>query len=117
VKQIHQFLKHAERAVTADDLVPAFLLAWAGLEAAMRYRTRQAGIASDRLAGAIVLLRSLFAAGFLDSEELRDLDQANKTRTQIVHGLAMPKIGRTDVDHVIALAKRMLNDNYNPESP
>jgi hypothetical protein len=113
-KQIKGLINHAERSALAGDSLSAFLVAWAGLEAAMRHLSRLADIAPARPTGATVLIRSLFSSGFLSSEELERLDEANQMRNQIVHGLSAPRIRRVDVDYVIVLARRLLEEDHKP---
>jgi hypothetical protein len=112
---IEELLQHAERSAQGNDILSAFIVAWAGLEAAMRYRTRLAGLATAKPLGAIVLNRTLFSSGFLSSQELRRLDMAYNSRNGIVHGFTVPKVGRTDVNFLVSLARRLLKGDGESE--
>jgi hypothetical protein len=115
VKQISELLVHAERSAEARDTLAAYLVAWAGLEAAMRYRSRLAKIAPAKPASAVVLIRNLFSHGLLNSKEMRRLDSAYKMRSRAAHGFPGTRIRRTDVDYVTSLARRLLEENGKSE--
>jgi hypothetical protein len=114
INKIEQLLAHAEQSAEAGDTLSAFVVAWSGLEAALRYRSRAAGLGHAKPVGATVLIRTLYSSGFLSSAELRRLDKANRTRNQIVHGFVTSRIGRNEVDYVVSLARRLLQDKSKP---
>jgi hypothetical protein len=115
VNKVEQLLAHAERSAEGGDTLSAFVVAWSGLEAAMRYRARSAGVGFAEPTEATVLIRTLYSSGLLSSAELRRLDRANTTRNQIVHGFVAPRIGRNDVDYVVSLARRLLEETSTPD--
>jgi hypothetical protein len=103
----------AEILKTADDLtekgyVPyACVIAWGGLEAAMR-RLRD----DSELYGRTTpteLLRSLYGNGFLSREQFQRLKESYKIRTQVAHGLVPPQVDPELVRYVTAIARDLVS--------
>src|SRR5438270_673212 len=75
VEQIGRQLAEAEQLMQTGALTTAGMVAWAGLEAAMRRALHERNGSTPN-----VLLRSLYAAGNISREELSVLDGAYKLR-------------------------------------
>jgi hypothetical protein len=114
-KQIEQLLVHAQKSASADETLASFVLAWSGLEAAMRFKTRSAGLGGAQPMSPTVLVRVLYAAGLLSSAELRHLDKTSKIRDQIVHGFVPRRMKPTEVHYVAGLARRLLKSHAKPD--
>jgi REase_AHJR-like len=108
--EIASLLDHAQNSAESADVPSSFLLAWSGLEAAMRHRTSVEGISHVTPTAPTVLMRMLYAYGFISQEELHQLDIILKTRNSVVHGFADPKPNRNQVDYVVAIGRRLLKE-------
>jgi len=105
---IASLLDQAQKSARTGDVLPSFLLAWSGLEAAMRRRTSVEGIRGARPTAPTVLIRMLYAYGVISQEELRHLDVILKTRNSVAHGFEDPKPDKNQVDYLVALGRRLL---------
>jgi hypothetical protein len=106
-EEIEQMLAEAERLAQLEALRAAFVLAWAGLEAAMRRLAQQAGANGKIGTQAVLLVRELYSSGHLSPEDFRRLEQTRTLRTEIVHGLAPHVIDPAIVHHIIGLSRRL----------
>jgi hypothetical protein len=96
---------------TADELADngyasyACVVAWAGLEAAMR-RVRDEGELHGRTT-ATELMRTMYSNGILSREQFDRLRESHKIRTQAVHGLVPPRV-EPDLVHYLTATARYL---------
>jgi hypothetical protein len=79
VEQIEAMLEEAE-TLCAGTPRAGFVLAWAGLEAAMRRAAQRAGIGGAPGTFLSTLIRELYAAGWLSLEDFRRLDRLRHAR-------------------------------------
>jgi len=110
VEQIGQMLAEAERLMQSGALSTACMVAWAGLEAAMRRVLHQ-----DHGATPNALLRSIYASGDISKADFSLLDEAYKLRTQIVHGFMPTKLDERLVAEIIRAARHLLSEERKPE--
>jgi REase_AHJR-like len=108
---LNKVLHNAEQLVGTGYANAAFLLAWAGLEAAMRRRLRVEGEAPGGRTSARGMLNELYSEGILSTEELPELEILFQVRNQVVHGFAAQPSEREAVPFLIALARRLLSES------
>src|SRR5579859_1455237 len=92
----------------------SFVLAWAGLEAAMR---RAAGVSDGRAvkeASPRGLLSQFYSSGFLSRDEFNRLNTAWLIRTEIVHGFMPPQLLDVNLVRDVIGAARRLNASAAP---
>ncbi|HQU47196.1 MAG TPA: hypothetical protein PK867_30605 [Pirellulales bacterium] len=106
VDEIVEMLNRAESTARAGDLNAGYLLAWAGLEAAMRRAVSDAN-RYGRIAP-LGLLGNLYSNGILSREEYDDLKRAYAIRTQLAHGLVPTAANGVPIDRLIATARNLL---------
>jgi hypothetical protein len=98
----------------ADDLADrgyspyACVVAWGGLEAAMR-RIRSGPGLHGRTDPA-ALMRSLYGNGYLSREQFDRLKESYKIRSQVVHGLVPPQVNAELVHDVTATARHLVEN-------
>jgi uncharacterized protein YutE (UPF0331/DUF86 family) len=107
-RQLKEMLDHVEESARSGDELPAYVLAWSALEAALRLRVREAVAEGQKILSPTVLIRMLGAEGHLSSREMKTLDKYVKMRNQVVHGFAPPKIAVNDVLYLVSLARRLM---------
>jgi Holliday junction resolvase len=107
-EQLAQILKTAEDLVDKGYTPYAYVVAWGGLEAAMR-RVRDGAELYGQTAPA-ELMRTLYGNGFLSREQFERLRESYKIRTQVVHGLVPPRIDSELVRFVTATARHLAYD-------
>jgi hypothetical protein len=107
-EQIEQMLHEAETVLKANALRAAFLLAWAGLEATMRQLAQRAGLNGKVGTQPLLLVRELYASGYISQEDFQRLEQTRRLRTEILHGLVPAVIDEGIVQYVISLARQLL---------
>jgi hypothetical protein len=106
---------------TADDLADkgyapfACVVAWGGLEAAMR-RLRDDAELYGR-ATPTELMRTLYSNGFLSREQFERLRETYKVRSQVVHGLVPTKVTPDLVRYVTATARYLVTGEGAALSP
>jgi hypothetical protein len=107
-EQLEQILSEAETIANHGLFRAAFVLAWAGLEAAMR-RKADVPIGQARWrASSPELLSQFYSSGLLSPEEFSRLNAAWRTRTEIVHGFMPAQFVDADlVRCVLAVARRL----------
>ena len=106
-EQLFQLLHTAEQL--ADDGHAAFacVIAWGGVEAAMR-RLRDDAELYGRPTP-IELMRTLYSNGFLSREQFERLRETYKIRSQVVHGLVPTKVAPELVRYVTATARYLVS--------
>ena len=105
--QLTEILNAAEDLANKGYAPAACVLAWGGLEAAMR-RTRDDAELYGRTT-ANELMRALYGNGFLSREQFEWLRESYKIRSQVVHGLVPPMVDPELVRHVTATARQLLH--------
>lgn len=106
-EQLEQILK------TADDLAGkgyapyACVVAWAGLEAAMR-RVRDEAEHYGK-ATATELMRTMYGNGILSRDQFDRLRDSYRIRTQVVHGLVPPQVEQDLIPYLTATARYLLH--------
>jgi REase_AHJR-like len=112
-EEIEQMLADAERVAQLGTLRAAFLLAWGGLEAAMRKLAQRAGLNGEIGTQPLLLVRELYSSGYLSPEDFHRLEESRVIRTEIVHGLAPPTIDAGVVEYLTRLARRLMGGSAN----
>ncbi len=102
-EQLDEILKAAEDLADRGYSPYGCVVAWSGLEAAMR-RIRDGAELYGRTAPA-ELMRTLYGNGFLSREQFDRLKESYKVRSQVVHGLVPPKVDPGLVRYVTATAR------------
>ena len=87
----------------------AVMLAWAGLEAALRRVASRAGLSARIGVQPLMLLRELRSADELDENEFVFLEHARQLRTAIAHGMKSPHVDKAVVDRLVNLGRRLLD--------
>lgn len=99
----------------ADDLAErghspyACVIAWAGLEAAMRRVRDQVEFFGRTTPNE--LMRTLYSHGILSREQFEKMRDSYKIRTQLVHGLIPPKVEADSAHFLTATARSLLGDD------
>jgi hypothetical protein len=106
-EQLAQILKAAEDLVDKGYTPYAYVVAWGGLEAAMR---RVKDGAEYGQTAPTELIRTLYGNGFLSRAQFERLRESYKIRTQVVHGVVPPKIDSELVRFVTATARYVAYD-------
>ena len=83
--ELAQILKAAEDLADQGYASYAYVVAWGGLEAAMRRIQKGAELYGKSAPPG--LMRTLYGNGFLDKEQFDKLKETYKIRSQVVHGL------------------------------
>lgn len=106
--QLAQILKAAEDLVDRGYTPYAHVVAWGGLEAAMR-RIRDVAELYGKPTP-IELMGSLYGNGFLNREQFDRLKESYKIRSQVVHGLVPTQVDPALVRFVTATARSLAYD-------
>lgn len=104
-EQLAEILNTAENLADQGYAPYACVVAWGGLEAAMR-RLRDEAELYGRMAPN-ELMRSLYGNGFLSREEFERLRESYKIRSQVVHGLVPGQVNPEMVRYVTATARHL----------
>lgn len=105
-EQLSQTLRTAEELADKGYAPSACVIAWAGLEAAMR-RLRDDAERPGRSSPA-ALMRTLYSNGLLSREQFDRLRDSFKIRSQVVHGLVPPAVDPETVRFITATARDLL---------
>jgi hypothetical protein len=108
-EQLDQILKTADELADKGYANYACVVAWAGLEAAMR-RVRDEVELYGRTT-ATELMRTMYSNGFLSREQFDRLRESYKLRTQTVHGLVPPRVEPDLVHYLTATARYLVYGN------
>jgi hypothetical protein len=106
--QIREMFNEAERVSRIGMHRAALLIAWAGLEAALRRAALKAGVPGKIGLQPSILLRELFAAGQLTPDEHRILEELRQIRTAIAHGLAPVSLDADNIRRINSISNRLL---------
>ena len=104
-EQLAEILNTAENLANQGYAPYACVVAWGGLEAAMR-RLRDEAELYGRMAPH-ELMRSLYGNGFLSREQFERLRESYKIRSQVVHGLVPGQVNPEMVRYVTATARNL----------
>jgi uncharacterized protein YutE (UPF0331/DUF86 family) len=104
-EELAQILKAAEELADQGYSPYACVIAWGGLEAAMR-RIRDGAELSGRTTPT-ELIRTLYGNGFLSREQFDRLKESYKIRSQVVHGLVPLQVDPELVRYVTATARHL----------
>ena len=110
IGQIEQMLDEAEVVIKNGSPRAGFVLAWAGLEAAMRRYAQLSGLDGRIYTQPTVLVREVYGVGGISPDDFHRLEAARHLRTEVVHGLAPSAIESTTVQGVIDTARRLLEE-------
>ena len=105
-EQLARYLKAADELADQGYSPYACVVAWGGLEAAMRRIGDQAQ--SFGRTSPNDLIRALYSNGFISREQFNKLKDADKIRSQVVHGLIPPEVDPALVRDVTATARYLL---------
>jgi hypothetical protein len=100
--------EEANRAVNSGAQRAALLLAWAGLEAALRRAALNAGRQGKIGVQPSILIRELFAAGRLTPSEHQTLEELRQIRTALAHGLPPVRFPKNMIAKIKAISDRLL---------
>jgi hypothetical protein len=104
-EELAQILKAAEELADQGYSPYACVVAWCGLEAAMR-RIRDGAELYGRTTPT-ELMRTLYGNGFLSREQFDRLKESYKIRSQVVHGLVPAQVDPELVLYVTATARSL----------
>jgi hypothetical protein len=108
-EQLDQILKTADELTEKGYAPYACVVAWSGLEAAMR-RVRAEGELYGKTT-ATELMRTIYGNGILSREQFDKLRESYKIRTQVVHGLVPSQIDPDLIPYLTATARYLLYGN------
>lgn len=108
VDEILAMFEEADRASRAGADRAALLIAWAGLEAALRYRTLRIRPTGKVRIQPANLIRELFSAAELDSSEHKTLEEIRQLRSSVAHGLTPVKFNSRTIEQMRQVALRLL---------
>ena len=108
--QILNMLDEADIALKHGALRAALLIAWAGLEAALRQTALRAGKQGKIGVQPAILIRELFETGKLTLEEHRSIEELRQLRTAFAHGLAPINVDRENISRISRLSKRLIDE-------
>jgi hypothetical protein len=108
LEQIQEMLAEAEMVAQAGSLRAGFVLAWGGLEAALRRLAHQAGFSDVTGTQTTVVIRELYGNGRISTGDFVQIEKMRRLRMAIVHGLAPPPLDAGMVQALLAMARRVL---------
>lgn len=109
-EQIDQRLREAEELLKAGTTTAACVVAWGAFEAAMRRVVHEGYGAMPN-----VLLRRLYASGYISREDFSLLDEGHKVSTQVVHGFVPARLDERLVTETLRAARHLLGQDQQPE--
>ncbi len=105
-EQLARILKAADELADQGYSPYACVVAWGGLEAAMRRIGDEAQWYGQTAPNEHI--RALYGNGFISREQFNKLKEAEKVRSQVVHGLIPPEVDPALVRDVTATARYLL---------
>lgn len=102
-------LDEAERSLAHGDRDAALLFAWIAVEAALREMAEANQLQLSTLSPQTVI-RELVAAGIVDRETYRELNELLQFRNRVVHGFTISGLGDDRVRQLIATGRRLLSE-------
>ncbi len=109
-EQIEEILGEAER-VASISARAAFVLAWSGLEAAMRRLGQGAGTGGRLGTQPLTLIRELYTSGQISPKVFRELEELRLKRTELVHGMEPPLVQPEWVHSLVTTARHLLTES------
>jgi hypothetical protein len=116
-EDIHRALEEVERMLQAGFIQQSFIAAWAGLEAAMRRRLQAGGEKAGWGTSPRTMLNELYSSGMLPGTVFRDLERLFQARSAIIHGFTTPGVDPSAVQHLAAVARRLLSESQPAKQP
>jgi hypothetical protein len=113
--QIEQIFAEAERVLPVSPR-GAFVLAWSGLEAAMRRYSQHLGVNGHVGIQPLTMVRELYSKGYISRDDFAQMEEARRLRAVVVHGLAPLAIDGGMVQSVVDMARRLLADSEKPQA-
>jgi REase_AHJR-like len=114
-EQLFQILQTAEELADKGYAPFACVMAWGGLEAAMRRLRGDAEL--YRHTNPTELMRTLYSNGFLSRDQFDRLRESYKVRSQVVHGLVPVNVAPDLVRYVTATARSLVTGEGAALSP
>ncbi|MDB5306811.1 MAG: hypothetical protein JWO38_1013 [Gemmataceae bacterium] len=114
--QIEQILVEAEHVMRISSTRAGLVLAWAGLEAAMRRYAHRVGINGEVGTQPLTMIRELYAKGHFSREDYARLEVSRRLRAAVAHGLPPSSIDPGEVHTVIDMARRLLAESEKPQA-
>jgi hypothetical protein len=108
--QILEMIDEADRVLQAGAPRAALMMAWAGMEAALRRAALRQGRHGQIGVQPSVLIRELLSANVLQPPEARILEEIRQLRTASAHGLAPTGFDPDIIPQINDLSRRMLAD-------
>jgi hypothetical protein len=108
--EIEEMLQEAISVTATGALRAGFVMAWSGLEAALRQVALRRGLQGKIGVQPVILMRELFSARVLSPDDMTFLEEARQARTGIVHGLAPRPMAREAVSKIAAVARRLMEE-------
>jgi hypothetical protein len=105
---IRNQLAESNAALQSGLVSAALMLAWASLEASMRRAAIHAGLKGRIGVQPSVLIRELYGANQLTSDEVSFLERARQIRTSVAHGVPTVPIEVSLVEAIGHIAERLL---------
>ena len=106
-EQLAQILKTADELSEKGYSPYACVVAWGGLEAAMRRLRGEAELYGRTTP--TELMRTLYGNGFLSREQFERLRESYKIRSQVVHGLVPGQVDPALVRYVTTTARYLVS--------
>jgi hypothetical protein len=108
--QIDEMLQEAISVAGTGAVRAGFVMAWSGLEAALRQVALRRGLQGRIGVQPTILMRELFSAHVLNQDDMSILEEARQARTGIVHGLAPRPLAADAVSKIAKLARRLMDE-------
>jgi uncharacterized protein YutE (UPF0331/DUF86 family) len=106
--ELAQILRAAEDLADQGYASYAYVVAWGGLEAAMRRIQKGAELYGKSTP--TELMRTLYGNGFLNKEQFDRLKETYIIRSQVVHGLVPTRVDPSQVRYMTATARSLACD-------
>jgi hypothetical protein len=110
-RQIEEMLEESLLVAGSGALRAGFVMAWSGLEAALRQIALRRGLQGRIGVQPTILMRELFSAHVLNQDDLIFLEEARQSRTAIVHGLAPQPLQPDSVARIVETARRIMTEH------
>lgn len=107
--QIRERLTVAEQWESAGTLYPAFIMAWALVETAMRRVLRAEGEVAGWGTPPRQMIDELFSNGTISMDEHTQLNDMFRLRNKLVHGFSEGEFENGDVVFLLNLTKRLIS--------
>jgi Holliday junction resolvase len=114
-KTISSRIAECKSLLDSDNIIPAFLLGWTVLEASSRIKLRSLN-ANEELTKkpVLYLMKSLYSLGVINPIVLKELEQLNQYRNNIIHGFES-QISEWNVIGLIEIIEILNGEGRNTE--